>query len=315
MLVRSEPGLRYRIYRPAVVVGDSRTGEMDKVDGPYYFFGILAKLARLPSFTPVLLPDTGRTNIVPVDYVVDASDRTDPCPRPRRPDVPPHRTRQHRPARHLPRRFAGGGAAAAAGFAAARRSDAVPSSDRTRQGAAQYGGDAIGHPRRDPRRRRPDADIHRRQHAGSVAGHRDNGPGVRVVRAEAVAVLGRAPRPRPGAATTTRPARWSASTSSSPARPAASAAPRRSRWPNAARRFSRWPATPKRSMTWSPRSARQAARRTRSPATSPTARRWSTPSRTSSAGSTTSTIWSTTRAARSAGRSRPPPTGCTTTSG
>ena len=72
LLVRSEPGLRYRIYRPAVVVGDSRTGEMDKVDGPYYFFPILAKLRRLPSFTPVLLPDTGRTNIVPVDYVVDA---------------------------------------------------------------------------------------------------------------------------------------------------------------------------------------------------------------------------------------------------
>ncbi|OBH76535.1 short chain dehydrogenase [Mycobacterium scrofulaceum] len=72
LLVRSAPGLRYRIYRPAVVVGDSRTGEMDKVDGPYYFFGVLAKLAVLPRVTPILLPDTGRTNIVPVDYVVDA---------------------------------------------------------------------------------------------------------------------------------------------------------------------------------------------------------------------------------------------------
>lgn len=72
LLVRSTPGLRHRIYRPAVVVGDSRTGEMDKVDGPYYFFGVLAKLAVLPSLTPILLPDTGRTNIVPVDYVVDA---------------------------------------------------------------------------------------------------------------------------------------------------------------------------------------------------------------------------------------------------
>ncbi|MGH3968070.1 MAG: SDR family oxidoreductase, partial [Mycobacterium sp.] len=71
-LVRSTPGLRYRVYRPAVVVGDSRTGEMDKIDGPYYFFPVLAKLAVLPSFTPVMLPDTGRTNIVPVDYVVDA---------------------------------------------------------------------------------------------------------------------------------------------------------------------------------------------------------------------------------------------------
>ncbi len=72
MLVRSASGLRYRVYRPAVVVGDSRTGEMDKADGPYYFFGVLAKLAALPSVTPMLLPDTGRTNIVPVDYVVDA---------------------------------------------------------------------------------------------------------------------------------------------------------------------------------------------------------------------------------------------------
>ena len=72
LLVRSTQGLQYRVYRPAVVVGDSRTGEMDKVDGPYYFFGILAKLARLPRFTPMVLPDTGRTNIVPVDFVVDA---------------------------------------------------------------------------------------------------------------------------------------------------------------------------------------------------------------------------------------------------
>ena len=72
LLVRSEPVLRYRIYRPAVVVGDSVTGEMDKVDGPYYFFGLLARLAVLPKFTPIVLPDTGRTNIVPVDYVVDA---------------------------------------------------------------------------------------------------------------------------------------------------------------------------------------------------------------------------------------------------
>ena len=71
-LVRTEPGLRYRIYRPGAVVGDSRTGEMDKIDGPYYLFGVLAKLSRLPSFTPIMLPDSGRTNIVPVDYVVDA---------------------------------------------------------------------------------------------------------------------------------------------------------------------------------------------------------------------------------------------------
>ncbi|HVQ53044.1 MAG TPA: SDR family oxidoreductase [Mycobacterium sp.] len=72
LLVRSAAGLPYRVYRPAVVVGDSRTGEMDKVDGPYYFFGLLRKLAVLPKFTPMVLPDTGRTNIVPVDFVVEA---------------------------------------------------------------------------------------------------------------------------------------------------------------------------------------------------------------------------------------------------
>src|SRR6202007_1114016 len=72
LLVRTAAGLRYRIYRPAVVVGDSRTGEMDKIDGPYYFFGVLSKLAVLPRFTPIMLPDTGRTNLVPVDYVADA---------------------------------------------------------------------------------------------------------------------------------------------------------------------------------------------------------------------------------------------------
>ncbi|OBK83774.1 SDR family oxidoreductase [Mycolicibacter sinensis] len=71
-LVRSTPGLRYRVYRPAVVVGDSHTGEMDKVDGPYYFFPLLAKLAALPRLTPMAVPHTGRTNVVPVDYVVDA---------------------------------------------------------------------------------------------------------------------------------------------------------------------------------------------------------------------------------------------------
>lgn len=71
-LVRDTPGLRYRVYRPGVVVGDSVTGEMDKVDGPYYFFGVLAAMAKLPRLTPIALPDVGRTNIVPVDYVADA---------------------------------------------------------------------------------------------------------------------------------------------------------------------------------------------------------------------------------------------------
>ncbi|MBF6206123.1 MULTISPECIES: SDR family oxidoreductase [Nocardia] len=68
-LVRESPGVRWRVYRPAIIVGDSRTGEMDKIDGPYYFFSAIAKLSALPSDLPLPLPDLGATNIVPVDYV------------------------------------------------------------------------------------------------------------------------------------------------------------------------------------------------------------------------------------------------------
>ncbi|MGV9616456.1 SDR family oxidoreductase, partial [Nocardia xishanensis] len=71
-LVRESRGVRWRVYRPAIVVGDSRTGEMDKIDGPYYFFSAIAKLAALPSDLPMPLPDLGATNIVPVDYVAAA---------------------------------------------------------------------------------------------------------------------------------------------------------------------------------------------------------------------------------------------------
>ncbi|MVU80535.1 SDR family oxidoreductase [Nocardia sp. ET3-3] len=71
-MVREADGLRWRVYRPAIVVGDSRTGEMDKIDGPYYFFPAIAGLAALPSELPMPIPDLGSTNIVPVDYVVEA---------------------------------------------------------------------------------------------------------------------------------------------------------------------------------------------------------------------------------------------------
>ncbi|MEE4022401.1 SDR family oxidoreductase [Gordonia sp. PKS22-38] len=71
-IVRTREGLRWRVYRPSVVVGDSRTGEMDKIDGPYYFFGHLKRLGVLPSSLPLPLPDLGHTNIVPVDFVAHA---------------------------------------------------------------------------------------------------------------------------------------------------------------------------------------------------------------------------------------------------
>ncbi len=74
-IVRNECRIPWRVYRPAIVVGDSRTGEMDKIDGPYYFFKLIQKLRRLlPAWMPAIGIEGGRINLVPVDYVVDAVD-------------------------------------------------------------------------------------------------------------------------------------------------------------------------------------------------------------------------------------------------
>jgi NAD(P)-dependent dehydrogenase (short-subunit alcohol dehydrogenase family) len=74
-IVRSECRRPWRVYRPAIVVGHSKTGEIDKVDGPYYFFKLIQKLRRtLPQWMPTVGIEGGRINIVPVDFVVDAMD-------------------------------------------------------------------------------------------------------------------------------------------------------------------------------------------------------------------------------------------------
>ncbi|GAB3649090.1 SDR family oxidoreductase [Ramlibacter alkalitolerans] len=74
-VVRGAWGLPWTVYRPAMVVGDSRTGEMDKIDGPYYFFKLIQRMRQvLPPWMPSIGIEGGRINIVPVDYVVDALD-------------------------------------------------------------------------------------------------------------------------------------------------------------------------------------------------------------------------------------------------
>ncbi len=73
--VRDDARVPYRVYRPAIIVGDSVTGEIDKVDGPYYLFEAIRRLAALPSALPIVAPDLGDTNVVPVDFVADAMDR------------------------------------------------------------------------------------------------------------------------------------------------------------------------------------------------------------------------------------------------
>ena len=74
-LVRENCAVPWRIYRPSVIVGDSKTGEMDKVDGIYYMLPMLATIAGLPGAQFGRLPrvDLGMVNIVPVDWVADAT--------------------------------------------------------------------------------------------------------------------------------------------------------------------------------------------------------------------------------------------------
>jgi NAD(P)-dependent dehydrogenase (short-subunit alcohol dehydrogenase family) len=74
-LVRRECQRPWRVYRPGVVVGHSRTGEMDKIDGPYYFFKLIQRLrGSLPPWTPLVGVEGGEANLVPVDFVAAALD-------------------------------------------------------------------------------------------------------------------------------------------------------------------------------------------------------------------------------------------------
>jgi NAD(P)-dependent dehydrogenase (short-subunit alcohol dehydrogenase family) len=74
-VVRKECKVPWSVYRPAMVVGDSQTGEMDKIDGPYYFFKLIQRMRQLlPPWMPAVGLEGGRVNIVPVDYVVNALD-------------------------------------------------------------------------------------------------------------------------------------------------------------------------------------------------------------------------------------------------
>ncbi|CAG20609.1 SDR family oxidoreductase [Photobacterium profundum] len=74
-VVREKCKVPFRVYRPGMVVGDSKTGIADRADGPYYFFKMIQRIRNvLPAWVPTIGLEGGRLNIVPVDYVVDALD-------------------------------------------------------------------------------------------------------------------------------------------------------------------------------------------------------------------------------------------------
>ena len=74
-IVRRDCKVPWRIYRPGLVIGHSKTGQIDKIDGPYYFFKLIQKMRDLlPPWVPMIGIEGSRINLVPVDYVVDAMD-------------------------------------------------------------------------------------------------------------------------------------------------------------------------------------------------------------------------------------------------
>lgn len=74
-VVRKECNRPWRVYRPAIAVGDSKTGQMDKIDGPYYLFRTIKRIRQiLPPWVPIAGLEGGRINLVPVDFIVDAID-------------------------------------------------------------------------------------------------------------------------------------------------------------------------------------------------------------------------------------------------
>jgi NAD(P)-dependent dehydrogenase (short-subunit alcohol dehydrogenase family) len=74
-VVRNECTVPWRVYRPAAVVGHSETGEIDKIDGPYYFFRTIQRLRGIaPSWLRGIGIEGGPINLVPVDFVAKAMD-------------------------------------------------------------------------------------------------------------------------------------------------------------------------------------------------------------------------------------------------
>ncbi len=74
-VVREESERPWRVYRPGIVVGHSETGEMDKIDGPYYFFNLIRRLRNtVPQWMPLIGVEGREINLVPVDFVTRAMD-------------------------------------------------------------------------------------------------------------------------------------------------------------------------------------------------------------------------------------------------
>ncbi len=69
---RMREGLPVTIYRPAIVMGNSATGETQKYDGPYFILQWVMRQWQYALVPMVGQPDQIRVNVVPSDFVVEA---------------------------------------------------------------------------------------------------------------------------------------------------------------------------------------------------------------------------------------------------
>lgn len=67
-------GLPATVYRPGIVVGDSRTGETAKYDGPYQVIRFLLRQPRIAVLPMIGDPGSTELNVVPREYVIEAID-------------------------------------------------------------------------------------------------------------------------------------------------------------------------------------------------------------------------------------------------
>lgn len=73
-------GLPVTVYRPSIVIGDSKTGATQKYDGPYYIIQFILRQWRM-----AIIPVTGNArlhevNVVPRNFVIDALDHLSRLP-------------------------------------------------------------------------------------------------------------------------------------------------------------------------------------------------------------------------------------------
>ena len=202
---RASPGA-WRVYRPAIVVGDSRTGEMDKIDGPYYFFKAIQKAAPRAA------------GVVPAVSASRSAGRTS-C---RSTGSPPRWTTSRTSPTSTARRSTSSTRARSAPATCSTRSPAPATrrrwcmrvdkrmTDMLPKGVLSYAMKLpalkdirrtlladLGIPDARARAHGARAAVRRARHAARAEGHRHRGAAARDLRREAVGLLGAQPRPRP----------------------------------------------------------------------------------------------------------------------